>query len=155
MADPAHTGTTVLQVHDCWALLRSAQVGRLAVSGAEYPDLFPINYLVDRGTVVFRTGEGTKFAAVTACPQVAFEIDGYDPDAGEAWSVIVKGLAEEIKEFYESLEALRLPLSPWHAEPKNRFVRIVPADISGRRFHVQDAAAWRTPMTDARNAAPE
>jgi hypothetical protein len=38
-------------------LLRSAEVGRLAVSVADHPDIFPINYLVDHGTIVFWTGE--------------------------------------------------------------------------------------------------
>jgi hypothetical protein len=29
-------------------------------------------------------------------PGVGFEVDGYDPEAGEAWSVIIKGRAREI-----------------------------------------------------------
>ena len=37
---------------------------------------------------------------------------------------------------YELLDALQLPLFPWHAAPKHRFVRIEPDDVSGRRFQV-------------------
>ena len=33
-------------------------------------------------------------------------------------------------------EALDLPLFPWHASPKPRFVRIEPVEVTGRRFHV-------------------
>jgi hypothetical protein len=60
------TGTTVLDTHTCLGLLRTSEVGRLAVSITDHPDIFPINYTVDRGTVVFRTAEGTKLAAPCA-----------------------------------------------------------------------------------------
>ena len=59
----ATDGTTVLDTHTCLQLLRTREVGRLAVSSADHPDIFPINYVLDRGTVVFRTAEGTKLAA--------------------------------------------------------------------------------------------
>lgn len=155
MAAQPRSGVTVLEVHACWALLRSAEIGRIAVSVAGHPDIFPVNYLVDHGTVVFRTGEGTKLTAVAACPPVAFEVDGYEPDSGEAWSVVVKGPAEEIEGVDEVFDALTLPLFPWHAGPKHRFVRIVPVDVTGRRFRILDSAAWRTPMTDVRRSPPE
>jgi hypothetical protein len=38
-------------------------------------------------------------------------------------------------------EALDLPLFPWNAAPKHRFVRIEPDEVSGRRFHVVDEHA--------------
>jgi nitroimidazol reductase NimA-like FMN-containing flavoprotein (pyridoxamine 5'-phosphate oxidase superfamily) len=155
MAVEPKSGVTVLEAHTCWSLLRTAEVGRLAVSTAHHPDIFPINYLIDHGTIVFRTGEGTKLAAAIAGPHVAFEVDGYDPDAGEAWSVVIKGHAAEIKTVPEVLDAMTFPLFPWHAGPKHRFVRIVPDDISGRQFHILDSTAWRTPMTDARSSPTE
>jgi nitroimidazol reductase NimA-like FMN-containing flavoprotein (pyridoxamine 5'-phosphate oxidase superfamily) len=155
MAVDPRSGISALAVSRCWALLRTTEVGRLAVSIADHPDIFPINYLIDHGTVVFRTGEGTKLATAIACPDVAFEADGYEPDTGQAWSVVVKGRAEEIKTTPEVLEAMTFPLFPWHAGPKHRYVRIVPVDISGRRFHVLDSEAWRSPMTDAHRSPPE
>lgn len=155
MVESQQSGMNVLDVHECWALLRSAGVGRLAVAGADGPDIFPVNFLVDHGTVVFRTGEGTKLTMVTARPEVAFEVDGYDPDDGQAWSVVVKGQAEQIKGFYQALDAATLPLFPWHAEPKRYFVCVVPVEITGRRFHVVDPETWRNPMTDAHGSATE
>ena len=50
----------VLPEHTCWMHLRSVEVGRLAVSVDNNPDIFPINFLVDHGTVVFRTAEGSS-----------------------------------------------------------------------------------------------
>jgi nitroimidazol reductase NimA-like FMN-containing flavoprotein (pyridoxamine 5'-phosphate oxidase superfamily) len=100
------------------------------------PDIFPVNHVVDHGTVVFRTAEGTKLAAAVLGTAVAYEVDGYDPARGTAWSVVVKGRAVEIQRLYELLEATDLPLFPWHAAPKGRFVRIEPESVTGRRFRV-------------------
>jgi hypothetical protein len=133
-------GMTVLATNDCLELLRSNVVGRLAVSITDHPDIFPVNYVVDHGCIVFRTAEGTKLAAAVLGRGVAFEIDGYDAAAGEAWSVVVKGRAVEIERMQDVFDALDLPLFPWQAAPKHRFVRIEPVDISGRRFRVVDQA---------------
>lgn len=120
----------------CWDLLRSAVVGRLAIAITNHPDIFPVNYVVDHGSVVFRTAEGTKLAGAVLGPAVAFEADGYDPDGGVAWSVVIKGRAVEIDQMLGRFDAADLPLFPWHAAPKHRFVRIEPESITGRRFHV-------------------
>jgi uncharacterized protein len=137
-----------LSVSASWAHLRGAAVGRLAVVVDGRPDIFPVNFLVDRGSVVFRTATGTKLDAASDQP-VAFEADGYEPDTGEAWSVVVKGTAREVEELDEVIAALELPLAPWHASRKPRIIRIAPDDISGRRFRVRTdappAARPRTP----------
>ena len=65
------TGVTILESDESWSLLRSAEVGRLAVSNLDHPDIFPVNYVVDHGTVVFRTAEGTKLAAAVLGTAVA------------------------------------------------------------------------------------
>ena len=98
-------GITILETNTCWDLLRSADVGRLAVAIGNHPDIFPINYVVDHGTMVFRTAEGTKLAAAVLGRAVAFEIDGYDAEAGDAWSVVVKGRAVEIERMQDVFDA--------------------------------------------------
>jgi uncharacterized protein len=143
-------GTEVLETNVCLQLLRDSEVGRLAVSITDHPDIFPVNYVVEHGTVVFRTAEGTKLAASVLGRAVAFEIDGYDPDGGDAWSVVIKGHATEIERMQDVFDALDLPLFPWHASPKHRFVRIEPFDISGRRFHVTDRPETEGPSTGSR-----
>ena len=138
MTRDSGSATFILDGHECWELLRSSEVGRLAVAIAEQPDIFPVNYVIEQGTVVFRTAEGTKLNAAIGS-LVAFEVDG--EDAGDAWSVVVKGRAEEITQMYEVFDAADLPLYPWNAAPKHRFVRIVPDQVSGRRFRIDDRAA--------------
>lgn len=152
--DPS-SGVSILEHHERWALLREADVGRLAVAISKHPDIFPVNFVVDHGTVVFRTAEGTKLAAAVPGQAVAFEVDGYEPASGVTWSVVIKGRAVEIERLQEVFDALDLPLFPWHAAPKSRFVRIEPDDVSGRRFQVVDSTSWGTPSTGAHRASPE
>lgn len=133
---------------ECLALLERQAVGRLAVSISSLPDIFPINFVVDRGCVVFRTAEGTKLAASVLGRGVAFEVDGVDEATGEAWSVIVKGHAVELQRMHERFAAAALPLYPWHASPKHRYVKIDPVQITGRRFTVVGADWWADSTRD-------
>jgi uncharacterized protein len=126
----------VLDRLECWALLARAEVGRLAVAAAGDVDIFPLNYVVDDGALVFRTAEGTKLVEVVLARRVAFEIDGYEPERGIAWSVVVKGSAEPLDRRVDIDHARELSLFPWNAAPKERFVRIVPERVTGRRFTV-------------------
>jgi uncharacterized protein len=153
MADPLSPVST-LDAHECLNLLRSADVGRIAFVSDGRPDVLPVNFIVDHGNVIFRTGEGSKLAAATAGEPVAFEADGYDPDAGVAWSVVIKGHAEEVRRMYEVFDAAMLSLFPWHADPKNHFVRIAPQEMSGRKFSVVNTAASGG-RPAARRASPE
>ena len=146
------TGVEILATDACWALLRSTDVGRLGVAVAGAPDIFPVNFVVDHGTVVFRTAPGTKLASVAVGQAVAFEADGYEPEAGRAWSVVIKGRGEQITRSQELIDTTDLPLFPWQAGGKHRFVRVVPHNVSGRRFHVVDPSTWQTPLTGASRA---
>ncbi len=146
--DPEPTPTRTLPAHECWALLRSAPLGRLAVSTSDRPDIFPINFAVDHGTIVYRTAEGTKsrsaeksFVAFEADGRYPAESDGVSGDdtderstAGMVWSVVVKGRAATIEVTSELIDSVQLPLHPWEHGRKDRFMRLVPESISGRAF---------------------
>lgn len=134
-------GTEVLDEDECWALLDQTSVGRLAIDINGKPDIFPINFVVDDRTVVFRSGAGTKLAGAALLHHVAFEIDGYLPLERTAWSVVIKGWAEQVERMEEVFAADDLPLFPWIAAPKPNFVRIRPRQVTGRRFHVMDEVA--------------
>lgn len=139
MATPE--GMRELTDSECWELMRANEqqgggVGRIAVAIMNQPDIFPVNYVVDHGSVIFRTAEGTKLAAAVLGTSVAFEADGYEPEVGEAWSVVIRGRAVELEQVHGRFDAADLPLFPWNASPKNRVVRIEPEIITGRRFVV-------------------
>lgn len=141
--------TTQLAVADCWKLFRSADFGRLGVVVDSHPEIFPVNYVVDHGSIVFRSAPGTKLDAALA-GEVVLEVDGFDPATGVAWSAVARGSAQRMDSIEDVLESAMLPLFPWQSGEKNNFVRIVPTVVTGRRF-VVPASARRTPgLSDSR-----
>lgn len=116
----------------CWALLREVPFGRLAVVAEDGVDIFPVNHVVDHGTIVFRTARGTKLDALDRGDGVAFEIDGHDDVS--AWSVVVRGRANSIALRDDIAQIFDLDLEAWHESEKPTFVRLEPTTISGRRF---------------------
>lgn len=128
--------TQELSVSECWALVRSVPVGRLAVTLDGHPDIFPVNHLVDQGSIVLRTGRGTKLTAADH-QRVAFEVDGYDVGRAQAWSVVIKGVARSVERLHDVVDALQLPIFPWQDGPKPSFLRIEPDTVTGRRIQVR------------------
>lgn len=123
---------TVLSDDECWQLLSDESLGRLATSIGAQPEIVPVNFVVQNRTVLFRSAEGTKLISTVINNVVAFEADGYN-DAG-AWSVIVKGAAHVLETAADIQEAEAAHLRPWIPTLKLRFVRIIPSEITGRRF---------------------
>ncbi|WP_026928155.1 pyridoxamine 5'-phosphate oxidase family protein [Granulicoccus phenolivorans] len=116
-----------------WDLLATQSVGRLATSLEREPDIFPVNFVVDGETLVFRTGTGTKLFELVANSHVAFETDSWVPGK-DGWSVVVKGTAEVLEHIADIEAAEKLPLTPWIPTIKTHFVRITPSEVSVRRF---------------------
>lgn len=123
---------TVLSEQQSWDLLSSVALGRLVTSVAGRAEIFPVNFVTQHRTILFRSAEGTKLAEVLMNDQVVFEADGHD--VAEGWSVIVRGRAEILDTRAEVEEAQQAQLLPWTATVKLRYVRVVPVEISGRRF---------------------
>ena len=119
---------------ECFELLAREQLGRVAVVDDRGPIVLPVNFVLDRHMVVFRTDEGTKLDAAIRGSRVAFEIDGTDAAAHTGWSVVVRGEAVEVTDPAELARLRRLPLSPWASGAKSRYVRILPAVLTGRRI---------------------
>ena len=63
--DP-RTWLEILGTEACWELLASAPVGRLGVVVDGRPEIFPVNFVTDDRTIVFRTEVGSKLAALDA-----------------------------------------------------------------------------------------
>ncbi|BBX74436.1 pyridoxamine 5'-phosphate oxidase family protein [Mycobacterium shinjukuense] len=123
---------TVLSADQSWQRLSSVALGRLVVSIADEPEIFPVNYVVQDRTVLFRTAEGTKLFVAVTNPKVAFEAD--DHNVTEGWSVIVKGHARVLNTDAEIRKAEDAQLRPWIATLKTHYVRVIPSEITGRHF---------------------
>lgn len=110
-----------------------AGVGRVALPGPR-PVIFPVNFAIDRDSVVFRTDAGSKLDAAIHDSYVAFEVDWVEPTWQLGWSVIVMGQAHVITDQEELGRARNLPLMPWTDGDKEHFVRIDTTLTSGRRL---------------------
>jgi uncharacterized protein len=123
---------SILSDTECWKLISSRALGRLVTAVDGHPEIFPVNFVVQHRTVLFRTAEGTKLVSAVINNNVLFEVD--DHDVVEGWSVIVKGMARTLRTDEEIDEAERAQLLPWTATVKQHFVRIRPVSVTGRRF---------------------
>jgi uncharacterized protein len=123
---------SILSASESWDLLTSVALGRLVTSVDGEPEIFPVNFVVQGRTVLFRTAEGTKLVSAAINNRVIFEAD--DHDAAEGWSVIVKGAARMLRTNEELGQAEKAQLLPWTATLKQHYVRIQPVSITGRRF---------------------
>jgi uncharacterized protein len=107
------------------------------------PIIFPVNFVLDRHMVVFRTDEGTKLGTAARGGRVAFEVDRVDEAAHTGWSVVVRGEATEVTDPAELARLRKLRLSPWAPGPKSRYVRILPAKLTGRRISAASGPSHR------------
>ena len=123
---------TVLSEDESWDRISGVHLGRLVTVVGGLLEIFPVNFVVQHRTVLFRTAEGTKLFGAIINAQVLFEAD--DHTLTDGWSVIVRGAADVLHSAEDVEEAERAGLYPWIATVKNRFVRITPTEINGRHF---------------------
>ena len=148
-------GAEILETNTCWELLRANEVGRLAVSITDHPDIFPVNYVVDRGSVVFRTAEGTKLAAAVLGPGRRLRGRRLRPRRRGRLERRDQGRRGRDRADAGRLRRAGPAAVPVARLPKHRFVRIEPRDISGRRFHVTDHVSAGPPRVDTPRAREE
>ena len=119
---------------ECFELLAGGQFGRVAVVDDRGPVVLPVNYVLDRHTIVFRTEPGTKLHAAGQGVRACFEADGTDEAARTGWSVIVRGEITEVTDPDELARLRELPLRPWAPGARDHYARILPAVLTGRRI---------------------
>jgi uncharacterized protein len=95
MTDERRPELQVLSGVECYRLLAAQQVGRLGVDAGHYPVIFPVNYALDGEAILIRTEPGTKLPAADYA-NVTFEVDDIDRQTRSGWSVLVRGVAEEV-----------------------------------------------------------
>ena len=129
-------GNPVLELDDeqSWKLLDATQHGRLVVSVAGEPDIFPVNYLTSDRKIYLRTAPGNKLAQLTINSRVLLETDGVLSD--EAWSVVLRGTARVLTNSSELAAVEELGLKSWVPTLKDFYVEIEPMSVSGRHFQL-------------------
>jgi nitroimidazol reductase NimA-like FMN-containing flavoprotein (pyridoxamine 5'-phosphate oxidase superfamily) len=132
-----HGGHPVLQTltaAECYELLSSGGVGRVAVTTADGPVVLPVNYALVGHTVIFRTAPDTLLAGYLDC-RAGFEVDRLDEALSQGWSVLVTGRAVRVTSEAEvrHLEQ-HVGVQPWAGGARDVYVRITPRRITGRRI---------------------
>lgn len=122
-------------------------VGRLAFCTVTGPRIYPLSYVVDDASIVFRTSLHGEIAMVgTSSGPVTFEVDHLDTRHRRGWSVIATGPAERIADAQEvhRIAASRDP-APWAPGMRRLYIRIPWTHISGRVI----GDDWLHPLTVA------
>ena len=140
---PADQSIEVLSPEECFLLLGSRDLGRIAFSVEDQPEVFPINYAMEGRLVVFRTASGTKLDFVPKA-RVAFEVDDWDPKLGIGWSVVTRNRGRTAQHIRTA------PVHPVAPGERWQWLAIQPSEVSGRRFQLRAgpqrrARDWRRP----------
>jgi uncharacterized protein len=127
------TTPRLLSPGECLNLISQGGVGRVALSTPIGPEIFPVNYVVDGVTIVFRTSPYSVLGTYSWASEIAFEADELFPDEREGWSVVAHGRAGAISDLAE-LEHLQRTrsLEPWASGTRPLYVRLIWQRISGR-----------------------
>ena len=73
---------TNLSETESWKLLAGVELGRLITNVGGQPEVFPVNFVTQGQTILFRTAEGTKLSSVVLNQDVVFEADQHDSTEG-------------------------------------------------------------------------
>jgi len=121
-----------LSRQECRELLQSHPVGRVAFVTGEGPVVLPVNFLLVRDAVVFRTSAHGSVGRQIDGRRAAFEVDEIDEFTQSGWSVLVRGTAS----FVDSVDDLPEEDRPssWAQGVRSLFVRIPLEDVTGRRL---------------------
>ena len=127
-------GLELLTENQARGFLARGEVGRVGITIGGLPAIFPVNYRMIDGAIVFRTAPGSKMAAATRGEVVAFEVDDYQATDRSGWSVLAVGKGEVVHDVELALRVLAARLEPFAGGVRTVLVRIEPTFLSGRRI---------------------
>lgn len=132
-----HCELEELTPDECRAYIAAGGVGRFLFDDrARGPVAVPVNYLMDGGDVVFRTGSAEVVDEGTYHQKVSFDVDHLDDALSEGWSVLLSGAASVVTDAGELTNVRALGIEPWAGGDRDTYVRLVPNQITGRRIRV-------------------
>ena len=119
---------------ECEALIGAGGVGRVVFVESGGPAVFPVNYKVIDGDVVFRTDSDPALQRSLESGRISFEIDRIDDALAEGWSVVISGIGSVITDAADLERAQAAGITPWAGGERNTFIRIGSEEITGRRI---------------------
>lgn len=132
MTDDTWTAGRLVELDEdeCWELLRSHSVGRIAWSTGATPHLVPVNFVAHEGHIWIRSTPYSALARECRDKPVAFEVDEIDEFTRSGASVVVEGVARP-----GDLHRDDAPpdLESWAAGSRTFVVAIDAQTVTGRR----------------------
>jgi nitroimidazol reductase NimA-like FMN-containing flavoprotein (pyridoxamine 5'-phosphate oxidase superfamily) len=109
-------------------------IGRVLYSDRALPVIVPVNFVLAGTDVVIRTGRRSRLATHAAGHVIAFEVDDIDSSSRSGWSVVLTGFAELVDDPVEARRLDALGLQSWAPGAADRYVRLRPDLVTGRRI---------------------
>jgi hypothetical protein len=125
----AHNHNDALSERECWALLATASVGRLALSVRALPVILPVQYYLDGRRLAVCLGHHPLPEQALDETIIAFAADSIDPVTRLGWSVQVQGKSVIPR-------GLRIDIDCGWPAASAQVVEIEPGTISGHRTHL-------------------
>lgn len=121
-----------LTAYDCWGLLETQDVARVAWASPDGVAVVPVNFIVAGGAVWFRTQPDSELGRQCGGGRVLVEVDHVNRAEHTAWSVVVSGTASLVPT--EDVPDDVMEMRVWAAGTRNVFVRVEPVAVTGRRL---------------------
>jgi hypothetical protein len=122
------TPAELIPEEECWQLLATTSVGRVALSVKALPAILPVQYYLDGRTLAVCLGHRRISERSLHDAIVAFAADAIDPATRSGWSVQIQGRAAIPS---------RIGFDAECGHPTaGQIVRIGPARISGHHVHL-------------------
>jgi len=122
-----------LEPTECWRLISTQGIGRVAFVVDGEPAVLPVNFTVLNDLVVFRTALGSAFDVLVREAEVAFEVDQADPAYHSGWSVVGRGTARGLEGAIAQVDLERLSLRPWGLATPPGWIGVHLWEVTGRR----------------------
>jgi uncharacterized protein len=131
--DPGSDGNCALSTEECFRLLATTQLGRLALSHQALPTVLPVSSILDRRRIIIQATPGSALAAARRGSVVAFEADDIDPRTYLGWTVVVTGHLHEVTDPTALMMYAMNPVFPRINAQKRHFLSVTPRLVSGTR----------------------
>lgn len=121
---------------ECRRLLQDGGIGRVAFQSPSGQHIVPVNFELERKSIVFRTTPQSELGRLAPGSEVAFEVDELDYESQSGWSVVARGSVEVVPDNFEKA-AIRFfgkDPTPWAEGIRRLYLRLPWRELTGRRL---------------------
>lgn len=130
----------MLSASECRGYLAQVGIGRVAVTVDALPAIYTVPFVLNGETLLIRVAQCSALRRALAGSVVALSADHFDESQEDSWSVLVRGVGEEVGDEAPAVSLRLLPLRSC-SEPPERdcFVQLPLTQVNGTHAHWPDA----------------